>query len=143
MTKKQFAAKRTLPAARRAVGQARWRWLLSIGVLAAAFFCAIFLVSYVSKHAPSSRLSTYVSRMTTWIAERRHRSTNTAKSASIANKEEAEQPIHFEFYNTLPAMQVKTTVVATEAAAAPASASIVNAGELEKELASHIKKKRK
>lgn len=127
ITRKKFGAKRISPTTRFVAGQARWRWLLLIGVLAILLFgVGIFINNYKKQTPMALKVSGYFSQITSWITERKnHFRHNLTKAKPLAtNKIDEEPQIHFEFYNTLPNMKVAVSV---------------DANELEKELAKHIK----
>lgn len=72
--------------------------------------------------APGIHLvSSYYSRITTWIAERRTHLVrgSFAKVKQLAAKEEAPPQIHFEFYTALPTMQVNADQPLTVASETP------------------------
>ena len=84
----------------------RWFWgvMLSISVLLLSF------ILYFSFFFPQQRaiFSVYYAHFSTWLAERKyhlHRQIIKTKLL-VNNKNEEDAPVHFEFYNTLPAMQV-------------------------------------
>ncbi|MBV9575046.1 MAG: SPOR domain-containing protein [Gammaproteobacteria bacterium] len=137
----------------------RWR-LLSVALIIMSISGGFFFYF----HVPAFLAPLYA-QMNDWIAKHKtHLQNGLAKKvekvkAKLANRSEGEQPIHFEFYSTLPTMQVsvpsmsdaepKSKVVAvanktsdeiiTSSLPVTAPASIVNADELEQEVSDHLK----
>ena len=89
-------------------GRIRWQWILLTGI-GVVLLCGIgFFVYQGKKQWGPSGISDYFAQIKTWIAERKsrlHQDVTKVKQV-VANKSHAEPQIHFEFYNTLPNMQV-------------------------------------
>ena len=154
--KKQYAIKRS------------WRDRLDLlswlGIFTIVLIAAFVLVKINKPHMRNfSAFSSSLTRFTTWIAERKnHLHQGIAKVKQLAeNKTDTSEPVHFEFYTTLPNMQVtmsnpvasndnqavannntpRPTIVSTQKTSVKmlTADAIVNADELEKELAHELK----
>lgn len=134
-----------------------WRWIGWIGIC--LFFICIsgFVVyQYKKRPLPANGIITYFPHIQSWVAERKlrlHHDLIKIKEATV-DKNQAEMPVHFEFYSTLPAMQVTTKRIAekkeessvkTHYAAKMPSATLPNpfigsAEKLAKEFSTRMKK---
>lgn len=89
-------------------------------------------------------IASYFVRIKTWIAERKnslHQGIKQVKQLAN-NKEDEEQEVHFEFYNTLPNMQVKVTPTVNDSnkkEVASTQKKLIKPEEVEQELSAQIK----
>jgi cell division protein FtsN len=138
-------------------GKNHLRWLLVTLIIIGAG-AGFFVYQY--KHE-QSLFAPYFMQMREWIAEHKpHLQNKLVVKPVVKNKQQAanahEEPeIHFEFYNTLPTMQVNVAAAIADnrnsneknkptpasippAHAKTAPANIVSAADLEQELSKHI-----
>ena len=87
---------------------ARWKWRVLAGVFIVFLCSMVFIIQHHKKSLPGSVWAVYVSKITTFIAERKnHLRQNLVKTKQLlTNKDNDEPPIHFEFYTALPSMRV-------------------------------------
>ena len=122
------------------------QWIL-FAVIALVFAGLVYLeYHYKVTSTRFPAVKAYVSRVTSWIAERKsHLHNELSKVKQLAaTQNNASQEVHFEFYTALPKMQVTVPEITRQVAPKPAIAAnkaIVSVDELEKELASEIEKK--
>jgi hypothetical protein len=100
VTKKIFAVKKTTKSA-------RFRGIM-IAVVLSIFFIVGAVVIYKKNLAPALLAKNYFSKATLWITQhKKNLQHNLVKVKHMAdNKSESEPEIKFEFYTTLPDMQV-------------------------------------
>jgi cell division septation protein DedD len=84
------------------------RWLFLALIFAAIIGGgAVFLYQYRTQSGVSTAVASCIGRFKTWVAERKnHIQQGMVKIKKIAANKENDQDIHFEFYTTLPNMQV-------------------------------------
>lgn len=125
MAKKILAVKRTSKLAR-----LRWFFVVSVLVLVAG--AVLFLHHANRRPGVPIVINGYIAKIKTWVATRKSRinhGINKVKQLA-ANKNEAEPEVHFEFYNTLPNMQV--TVSTAKPVELPSKSQLSSASATEK-----------
>ncbi len=133
---------------------ASWKMGLLIGFFAIVLG-AVATVFYLRTRQPQTNVlvSSYFSRMKTWVSERKtHINQGLVKVKRLAANKNAPPPeIHFEFYTTLPKMQVKLSDLNTtderssapkiqqaSILPAPAASAVISASDIEKELSAQL-----
>ena len=133
---------------------ASWKMGSLIGFFAIVLG-AVATVFYLRTRQPQTNVlvSSYFSRMKTWVSERKtHINQGLVKVKRLAANKNAPPPeIHFEFYTTLPKMQVKLSDLNTtderssapkiqqaSILPAPAASAVISASDIEKELSAQL-----
>lgn len=138
------------------------RWLMLAGIILIIAASTLSFLQYKYHLMNVSSVSNYATRLRTWFAEHNvHLNQNIQKVKQFANnQDEAEPPIHFEFYKTLSSTQmtasqstavlqpITSTPVGTvkkvvnEIAAKPIKSTtlptLISASDLEKDLSQEI-----
>src|SRR5580698_3378361 len=84
-----------------------WQWVIFMVMIILVTAIAGFF-TYKKQSPIVPFVSSYVTRLKTWITERKahlHQSMVKVKRIAV-NKNEVEHEVHFEFYTALPSMQV-------------------------------------
>lgn len=142
MTKRHMSKKKM--STRKIRAKSKLPWLLW-GLLILLLCCVLFFMYRSS--ATSVFVSKVYSNFTSWVSERhKHLVKKVASSKkTILNQTESQPPIHFEFYTTLPNMQVNNSHLVSKketVAISKGRMEIVSADELEHDLSNAVKKVR-
>lgn len=78
------------------------RWLILALVVIIGSSAGFFLWKNRARNIDTSAVSASFHRLTTWVAEHRHRLNDKVVKVKELATPKAEEPIHFEFYSELP-----------------------------------------